>query len=167
MAETRDPTQDPSTQQPSARSWEEAREVLRQKRHASRTGQTYAAFLKHLCERGGMSPHTAERAAVSVLCAVEQRIFSGEARDMEAQLPRKLTEVLVRCERHEGPPPKKFGRAELLAMVGQDLSLNPDAVEPIVRAVMSAIREQISEGEAEQVMDQLPHDLKDLWRRSV
>jgi uncharacterized protein (DUF2267 family) len=102
-----------------------------------------------------------------VLCAVEQRIFGEEARDMEAQLPQRLTELLHSCERHEGAPPEKFGRAEMLQRVGQDLGLNPDAVEPIVRAVFAVIRERISEGEAEDVMNQLPHDIRDLWQRAV
>lgn len=142
-------------------------EQLRKMRHESRTSQTYTAFIKKLCERGGMAPHVAEQAAISVLCAIEQRIFGEEARDMEAQLPQKLVQLLHRCERHEGAPPKKFGRAEMLNMVGEDLSLKPEAVEPVIRAVFSAIQDQISEGEAEQVMGQLPHDIRDLWQRAV
>jgi len=172
MAETRNPQQDVNVnaqqeqQQPGSRR-EVPLEARRQQRHESRTSQTYAAFIKRLCERGGMSPHTAEQAAVSVLCALEQRIFGEEARDLEAQLPQKLVELLTRCERHEGPPPTKFGRAEMLNMVGQDLSLSPEAVEPVVRAVMSTLQDQITEGEAEEVMNQLPHDIRDLWQRAV
>ncbi|MBZ4421148.1 DUF2267 domain-containing protein [Myxococcus sp. RHSTA-1-4] len=142
-------------------------EVRRARRSESRASQTYKAFLDHLCERGGMSPHVAEQAAVSVLCALEQRIFSEEAADLEAQLPRKLTELLHRCERHEEELPGKFGREELLKRVGEDLSLNPDAVEPVVRAVLDSIRHLISEGEAEDVMSQLPSDLRDLWGRAI
>jgi len=169
MAENRDPTQAPDV---NARQGGVQRdvplEVRRARRHESRTGQTYAAFIKHLCERGGMSPHVAEQAAVSVLCALEQRIFGEEAQDLEAQLPQKLTELLHRCERHEsGPPQRKFGRAEMLRMVGEELSLQPEAVEPVIRAVLDAVRDQVSEGEVEQVMQQLPADLRDLWRPVV
>jgi uncharacterized protein (DUF2267 family) len=142
-------------------------EVRRKLRHESRASQTYKLFLDHLCERGGMSPAVAQQAAVSVLCAVEQRILSDEALDMEAQLPRKLTDLLHRCEKHEEELPPKFGREHLLKRVGEDLSLNPDAVEPVVRAVLDAIRHQISEGEAEDVMSQLPEDLRDLWGRAI
>ncbi|WP_164007300.1 DUF2267 domain-containing protein [Pyxidicoccus trucidator] len=142
-------------------------EVRRKLRHESRASQTYKVFLDHLCERGGMSPAVAQQAAVSVLCAVEQRILSDEALDMEAQLPRKLTDLLHRCEKHEEELPPKFGREHLLRRVGEDLSLNPDAVEPVVRAVLDAIRHQISEGEAEDVMSQLPEDLRDLWGRAI
>lgn len=169
MAENREPNQAPEV---NARQGTTQRdvplEVRRAQRRESRTSQTYAAFIKHLCERGGMSPSVAEQAAVSVLCAIEQRIFGEEARDFEAQLPQKLTALLVRCERHEsGPPPRKFGREEMLRMVGEELSLAPEAVEPVIRAVLSALRDQVSEGEVEQVMKQLPHDLRDLWRPVV
>lgn len=139
-------------------------EARRARRSAAHASQTYRAFIKHLCERGGMSPAVAEQAAVSVLCAVEQRINSEETEDLEAQLPGKLTELLHRCERHEDELPGGFGREELLKRVGEDLALNPDAVAPVVRAVLNAVRDQISEGEAEDVMDQLPEDLKELWR---
>jgi len=142
-------------------------EERRAKRSATRASQTYAAFIQHLCDRGGMSPAVAEEAAVSVLCALEQRIFFQEARDLEAQLPSKLTELLHRCERHEGERPEKFGRDEMLRRVGEELHLEPDAVEPVVRAVLNAIRDQISEGEAEDVMGQLPEDLRHLWSRVV
>ncbi len=142
-------------------------EVRRAQRSESRASQTYKAFLNHLCERGGMSPSVAQQAAVSVLCALEQRIFAEEAADLEAQLPRKLTELLHRCERHEEELPPKFGREHLLKRVGDDLGLNPDVVEPVVRAVLDAIRHQISEGEAEDVMSQLPQDIRDLWGRTI
>jgi uncharacterized protein (DUF2267 family) len=169
MAEDRDPTQVPdvSARQGSIRR-DVPLEVRRARRHESRTSQTYAAFIKQLCDRGGMSPSVAEQAAVSVLCAIEQRIFGEEALDLEAQLPQKLTELLHRCERHEsGPPQRKFGRAEMLRMVGEDLGLQPEAAEPVIRAVLDAIRDQVSEGEVEQVMKQLPTDLRDLWRPVV
>ncbi|MBU8894281.1 DUF2267 domain-containing protein [Corallococcus sp. H22C18031201] len=143
-------------------------EERRARRSQMRSSQTYAAFLKRLCERGGMSPSVAQQAAVSVLCALEQRIYSEEASDLEAQLPRRLTELLHRCERHEGEArPAKFGREEMLRWVGEDLALNPDAVEPVVRAVLDSLRHQISEGEAEDVMAQLPEDLRHLWQREI
>jgi uncharacterized protein (DUF2267 family) len=172
MAEKREQTQEspvnasPQGQQP-ARRREMPLELRRALRHESRTSQTYASFIKRLCERGGMSPSVAEQAAVSVLCALEQRIYGTEVSDLEAQLPQKLTELLHRCERHEGPPPRKFGREELLRMVGEDLALRPDVVEPVVRAVFAVVRERISEGEAEDVMNQLPADLRDLWGQAV
>jgi uncharacterized protein (DUF2267 family) len=141
-------------------------EQRRAQRRETRRSQAYADFLKQLAERGGMSPAVAEAAATSVLCAIEQRILPEEARDMESQLPAKLTGLLQRCERHEqGAAPRKFGREEMFRMVGEDLALQPDAVEPVVRAVCNVLRDRLSDGEAQEVMDQLPEDLRELWRR--
>lgn len=141
-------------------------EQRRARRREARASQTYASFLAQLSERGGMSPSVAAQAATSVLCALEQRIMPEEARDMEAQLPCKLTGLLHRCERHEhGKPPRKFGREELLRMVGEDLSLQPEAAAPVVRAVCAVLRGRLSEGEAEDVINQLPEDLRLFWLR--
>jgi uncharacterized protein (DUF2267 family) len=136
----------------------------RAQRGETRRSQSYNEFLNRLAERGGMSRSVAEAAAGSVLCAIEQRIMREEVEDMEAQLPRKLTELLHRCERHEGDLPRKFGREDLLRIVGEDLALKPEAVVPVVRAVCNVVRERLSEGEAEDVMGQLPEDLREFWR---
>ncbi|NNC16208.1 DUF2267 domain-containing protein [Corallococcus exiguus] len=167
MAEDRDPQRRSGAPQDEEHA-EERRELSieerRARRSAMRASQTYARFIDHLCDRGGMSPSVAQQAAVSVLCGLEQRIQAEESLDLEAQLPRRLTEMLHRCERHDADPrPSKFGRDELLKLVGEDLALNPDAVEPVVRAVMDSVRHQISEGEAEDVSAQLPEDIRHLW----
>jgi uncharacterized protein (DUF2267 family) len=138
---------------------------IRRQRHESRSGSTYKNFLKELCALGNMSEEQAEEASVSVLCALERRIYSDEASQLESQLPSKLRELLVRCERHEGAPPKKFGATEFFQMVADDLNTDPGNAERCARAVITAVRAQISEGEAEDVADQLPGDLAELWRR--
>jgi uncharacterized protein (DUF2267 family) len=137
----------------------------RMQRHDSRTSQTYKAFLKNLQSIGSMNAEFAEQAAISVLCALEQRLTRDEAAHMEAQLPVKLTKLLSRCDRHLGTPPVKLGRQEFVQMVAGDLGMQTSEVEPVIRAVFAAVREQISEGEVEDVLGQLPAELRDLWRR--
>ncbi|RKH40846.1 DUF2267 domain-containing protein [Corallococcus sicarius] len=139
----------------------------RRMRHESRTSQTYKAFLKYLCDVGKLpSEQAAEDAAVSVLCVLEQRLVGEEDKDLEAQLPMKLRELMIRCDRHEaGPPPQKFGRAEMMSMVAEDLDMEPEDTEPIIRAVFSAIQAQISTGESDDIAGELPPDLRDLWAR--
>lgn len=137
----------------------------RRQRHESRSGSTYKHFLKDLCRVGNLSEEQAEQASVSVLCALERRIYSDEASQLEAQLPVKLRDLLQRCERHEGAPPKKFGKDEFFRMVADDLNTDPGNAEKCARAVITAVRSQISEGEAEDVAGQLPEDLAELWRR--
>ena len=140
-------------------------EEIRKQRHESRTSSTYKQFLKDLCSLGNMKEEDAERAAVSVLCALEQRIMRSESEDLEAQLPFKLQQLLHRCELHEADVPKRFGRDEFIQMVASDLKTDPDNAETIARNVFTVVREQVSEGEAEDVAAQLPPDLADLWRR--
>ncbi|WP_233587632.1 DUF2267 domain-containing protein [Corallococcus sp. CA049B] len=136
-------------------------------RHESRTSQTYKAFLKYLRDVGQFeSEQAAQQAAFSVLCVLEQRLFGEEDNDLEAQLPHKLRELLVRCDRHEsGPPPHKFGREEMLAMVATDLAVDADDAESIVRAVFSAVQAQISQGESDDIAGELPTDIRELWAR--
>jgi uncharacterized protein (DUF2267 family) len=137
-----------------------------EKRHESHVGSTYAAFIRHLCDVGKLETGVAECAAVSVVNALLHRIQPGEAKDLTAQLPRKLVEFLPK----EGPdkPVRSFGksREDFLRVVAEDLRKDISEVEPVVRAVFLGLREHISEGEAEDVESNLPHDLQDLWRRT-
>jgi uncharacterized protein (DUF2267 family) len=135
------------------------------KRHESRIGSSYAAFIQHLCEVGKLEPGLAECAAVSVINALLHRIQPDEAKDLTAQLPRKLVEFLPK----EGQQPGRvYGRSrdDFLRMVAEDLRKDVSEVEGLVRAVFQGLREHISEGEAEDVESNLPRDLQDLWRRT-
>ncbi|MFY2560323.1 DUF2267 domain-containing protein [Corallococcus terminator] len=138
-------------------------EELRAKRHESRTSRTYTFFLRDLEARAGIGRPLAERAAEAVLCTLEQRLMGPEVEHLEAQLPRKVTDLLQRCPRHEGMPPRKFKMLEFLQMVADDLDTTPNEAERLTRAVFATVREHISEGEADDVIGQLPSDLRSLW----
>lgn len=141
-------------------------EDLRAQRHESRTGSTYKAFLRNLMSVGNFPDESfAERAAVSVLCSLGQRVFSTEAKDLQAQLPLKLRELLQQCPLHEGKPPRKFGRDEFCQMVANDLGIDAQQAEPFIRSVILAVRAQVSEGEAEDFGNMLPNDIRELWAR--
>lgn len=140
---------------------------VRAQRSESRAAQTYTFFMKDLEARAGVGRELAERAAQSVLCALEQRLIDTEAKHMEAQLPRKVRDLLQRCPRHEGAPPRKFNLEQFLMMVSEDLDTTPNEAERLSRAVFSTIREHISEGEVEDVIGQLPLDLRSLWAREA
>ncbi len=135
----------------------------REQRHESHVGSTYAAFIRRLCELGDVEPELAECAAISVLNALERRILPTEAKDLEAQLPRKLVEFLPPAEKRPARV-RRFGREEFLETVAEDLRKPPEEVERLVRLVFRAFREQISEGEARDVESNLPSDLQALWR---
>jgi len=138
-------------------------EMLRRKRHESRASTTYKLFLRTLCDSLSLPEQLAERAAASVLCALEQRLTNSEGRHLEAQLPRKLTELLVRCERHERLRPRDIGRSEFLGMVAGDLGIRIDHAETIVRGVFQVLTLQVSPGQLQSVLSMLPADLRELW----
>jgi uncharacterized protein (DUF2267 family) len=142
-------------------------ETRRELRSETRRNQTFKAFLRNLCALGSMNEEEAERAAVSVLCVLEQRLFGEEAAHLEAQLPGKLQDLLLRCERHMGKPANKFGKDGFIQMVSEDLGVDAMEAERKIRSVFSAVREQISEGETEDVIGQLPTDLRELWQRAI
>ncbi len=142
-------------------------QARREQRSETRRNQTYKTFLKNLCVIGSMNEEEAEKAAVSVLCVLEQRLFGEEAAHLEAQLPGKLQDLLMRCERHIGKPASKFGREDFIRMVSEDLGMDAFQAEKQIRAVFSALRDQVSEGEIEDVIGQLPADLRELWHRAV
>lgn len=142
-------------------------QARREQRSETRRSQTYKAFLGNLAVIGSMNEEEAERAAVSVLCVLEQRLFGEEAAHLEAQLPSKLQDLLVRCERHVGKPASKFGRDGFIKMVSEDLGVDADEAERKIRAVFSAVREQVSEGEIEDVIGQLPTEMHGLWQRTI
>jgi uncharacterized protein (DUF2267 family) len=115
---------------------------------------------------GKLEPGLAECAAVSVINALLHRIQPGEAKDLQAQLPRKLLDMLPKQDAQQ--PARVLGKSrdDFLQMVAEDLRKDVSEVETIVRAVFQGLREHISEGEAQDVESNLSRELQDLWRRT-
>ena len=123
----------------------------------------YQHFLDALRDGGLGSTQRAERAAVTVLGALEQRIPAPEARDLNQELPWPLRDQLRPFERHPRSRPEVFGREELLLRVGEALELDLVESERVTRLVMQTARSLLSEKEASDVAGQLPRDMQDLW----
>lgn len=138
-----------------------------ERRREMRRNQTYKAFLGQLAARSGLSEEDAERAAVSVLCVLEQRLLSGESAHLEAQLPAMLRDLMAQCERHEAARAQKFGQKTFIQRVSEDLGVDALEAERRSRCVLETVRARVSEGEIEDVMGQLPADLRELWRPAV
>lgn len=143
-------------------------EDIRQQRHESRTGQTFMAFIRDLCEQGGFSAEQAVRSAAVVLTRLEQRLTGEEARDLNAQLPMKLVEILAEAKRpNEGKPVQKFKRDDFIEAISGDLEQSREEAESTIRSVFATVRMHITEGEAKDVASQLPKDLQPLWSRPI
>ncbi|MBI3184190.1 MAG: DUF2267 domain-containing protein [Myxococcales bacterium] len=146
-----------------------AEELLerRRQRHESRTSSTYKDFLKELEREGPLTSELSERAATAVLCALEQRIIRDEAEHLEAQLPQRLRFLLQRCEKHEELLPREIDRESFLRLVGEHLGKSAEESEPIARAVLRVVSRRVTAGEIQDVLSQLPADMRALFPQEV
>jgi uncharacterized protein (DUF2267 family) len=104
-----------------------------------------------------------ERATAAVLHALRDRLTMNEADQVFAQLPEDLKVVWASGEGAVRAP-IKMDRDAFYARVGREARLSSQReTRWMILAVFAAIKEQISPGEAEDVMAQLPKDLKELW----
>lgn len=144
-------------------------EEMRQQRHESRTNQTFWAFIRDLCDAGDFKDEVeAIRAAAVVLTRLEQRLTGEEAQDLNAQLPMKVVEILHEAKRPEhGGPVANFHKDDFVQAICNDLNLDAQNAEALIRAVFTTVRSKISEGEADDVYSQLPKDMRPLWERPI
>jgi uncharacterized protein (DUF2267 family) len=123
---------------------------------------------KHLYSRVSIeadieSLEDARAATAAVLRALRDRLTAEEARDAAAQLPRELKRLWA-----GGPVPLrrplKLRRREFLERVRVDAGLTSlRQAEMVTDAVFAGLKEQLSEGEADDIRAQLPRDLKTQW----
>jgi uncharacterized protein (DUF2267 family) len=125
----------------------------------------YRARVEALAREGLPRRSEAARAVEAVVCALAQRLDDPDFGPLRELFPSPLRTRLVPCERHAAAPASPRSAEEVYALVAEDLGRSAEDVESTVRAVMAAIRAQLSEVEAEEVAGRLPLDLLPLWRR--
>ncbi len=123
----------------------------------------YRQFLNQVAAGGLSTRQGAERVAVSVLSALEDRLSAGEADDLRQELPWVLRDLVRDRERPGDVSPRRMDRAAFLGRVASELGVDELEAERTVRLVFAAARGLLSEKEASDVLGQLPRDLKDLW----
>jgi uncharacterized protein (DUF2267 family) len=106
------------------------------------------------------------QATAAVLRALRDRLTPEEAAQAAAQLPQELKRLWA-----SGRPalrqPMKLHRREFLERVRVDAGLKSlGQAEMVTDAVFAALKEQLSPGEASDIVAQLPRDLKAQWARA-
>lgn len=126
----------------------------------------YGPLVEALAREGLKRRTDAVRAVEAVACALARRLAGADYEDLRELLPQPFRGRLVACERHAraGAIPRGDLRAYYGA-IGEDLERRPDDVEPMARAVFSAIRAQAGERASEEIGRLLPEELQPLWRR--
>ena len=106
------------------------------------------------------------RATAAVLQALRDRLTADEAAHAAAQLPREL-KALWGSGRPALDRPLKMHRPEFLERVRLEGGLaSTRQAEQVIDAVFAALKDQLSGGEADDIMAQLPRDLKRQWARA-
>jgi uncharacterized protein (DUF2267 family) len=105
----------------------------------------------------------AKRATAAVFHALRDRLTPEEAGQLAAQLPRELKQVW-RAGEQAGRKPVKLHRPAFYHRVMKEAGLGSTRdARWMTLAVLGALKESLSPGEAEDVLAQLPKDLKELW----
>ena len=100
----------------------------------------------------------AVRATRATLEVLGERLFGGEAKDLAAQLPREIAHYMETDRSSES-----FGLDEFFLRVSQREEVElPDAIHH-ARAVISVLRDSVTEGEMRDVMAQLPEEYNALF----
>ena len=108
----------------------------------------------------------ARHATAAVLRALRDRLTSEEADQAMAQLPQELKRLWA-SGRAPLRQPVKMHRREFLERVRVDAGLKSQGqAELVTDAVFAGLKEQLSPGEAEDIVAQLPRDLKGQWARA-
>ena len=125
-------------------------------------------FTMHVAERLGFDERRATDVIFAVFHELHDRLTPEEASDVAAQLPTPLKRLWQVGER-PGRAVRRSHKPEFLANVRAQASLPDDAAtEHAVRVVFAVLQELLGsttgrEGEAGDVLSQLPMDLKPLW----
>jgi uncharacterized protein (DUF2267 family) len=103
----------------------------------------------------GVSPEKAASIIRATLQTLSERLTRGEARDLEAQLPKPFREPLrfSRSERAES-----FGLDEFVRRVSRRARVSEEEAAAGVRTVLVKIREAVDDKEWGDVMAQLGND---------
>jgi uncharacterized protein (DUF2267 family) len=125
---------------------------------------TTASFYRNVMTTSGEeSREAAKRITSAVLRALRDRLTPEEADQAAAQLPRELQEIWAEGERSDRRP-VKMDREEFYARVMREAGLPSRArAQWATLGVFAALKEQLSPGEAQDVLAQLPKDLKEVW----
>ncbi len=125
----------------------------------------FRALVDALAREGLPRRTEAARAVEAVVCALAQRLSDPHFAPLLELFPEPFRTRLEPCERHAVAPLALQSVEEVYGIVAEDLERDPDEVEPTVRAVLAAVRGQLSEAQAEEIAARLPLDLLPLWRR--
>jgi uncharacterized protein (DUF2267 family) len=124
-----------------------------------------AEFLRRVAGREGVDTDTAREHARAVFVALGQAVAPGEIRDMVAQLPRDFGPLLDAAG--IGRRRAMDSDQDLVTQVAQLAGLDPDEARRATEAVLETLAVRISDGEVEDLEEELTADLRPALERGL
>jgi uncharacterized protein (DUF2267 family) len=127
---------------------------------------TLSFYRKVIEETGQRNREAVKQGTAAVFHALRDRITPEEAEQAAAQLPHDLKHLWEEGEVPERKP-IKLHRKEFYDRVKREAGL-PSIREArfLTVAVFAALKAQLSPGEADDILAQLPRDLKEVWEEA-
>jgi uncharacterized protein (DUF2267 family) len=124
---------------------------------------TLTFYRRVIDETGEADRETVKRGTAAVFHALRDRLTPTEARQAVAQLPRDLKLVWRKGET-PARKPVKLSRKEFYDRVKSEAGLiSIREARFMTIGVFAALKAQLSPGEADDILAQLPSDLKEIW----
>lgn len=119
-------------------------------------------------ETGVENSQQAYSALRAVLHAIRDRLMVDEAMHLGAQLPMLIRGFYYEGWTRSGKPLKYRHKEDFVAEVSKNLpGLSDDDMELTIQAVFKVLTHQITSGEIDQVKQQLPAGVRELWKEPV
>jgi uncharacterized protein (DUF2267 family) len=123
---------------------------------------TYVGFLDSVARRAGLPGTEAAKITRATLQTLAERISGGQARDVAAQLPEEVRGYLDTDEETA----QRLDRAEFLNEVRARAGVDDRRAGDGARAVLTTVRDVVSPDEFEDMVSELPKDIRQLFERA-
>jgi uncharacterized protein (DUF2267 family) len=112
---------------------------------------SYDEIIQRVQERAGIADRfDAEGTTIEVLQELCDRLSGNEARDLLAQLPGELQRAVI-----VSPAPLPVDHDAFIANIARELGISEDDARKRIRAVVGTLREAVSWGEFQDVLEEL------------
>jgi uncharacterized protein (DUF2267 family) len=124
-------------------------------------------FLRRVAEREGIDLETAESHARAVFIALGRVVSHQELEDMAAELPTDFLPLIAPAEAEADrlDPDEVVPAEEFVSRVADRSGLDEDHARRATEAVLEALAERIAGGEVDDLVAQLPADLRPALER--
>jgi uncharacterized protein (DUF2267 family) len=129
------------------------------------TIQKTNTWLREISETLGSDRHRAYQALRAVLHCLRDRLIIDEVAHLGDQLPMLVRGIYYEAWRPSRKPEKIRSQEDFLAQIAAHLAHAPIEPEEAARAVFQVLEKHVTRGELDDVVGELPQNIRMLWPR--